>query len=1122
MRNLAKFLILLFLPIMGWVGVGYGVDFGYRVKQITYEDGLPGNNLRTQIQDHLGIMWLSVEATGVCRYDGNKFTEFRHDPNDSNTISSNFVNCIIEDQEHMLWFASENGLSRFDRSKITFTQFHPNKNDTHSLPSEQCNTLFIDSKNRIWVGTGNGLACYNRERNNFTNFLNLGDNHISEDQIVVNAIEEYPEGMFWIGSNKGLIQFSESQGIINSWKKEGLSEEEPIYNVINTFSIDKLERLWIGTHQGLDRFDLKTKRFLHWKFNPEDEAVYQTSGINSLLLDSDTIMWASTYVDGIVLIDICTDRYEIIRGNPGRINALTSNHIKYIYTDRDNNKWVCSKFDGLFKLEKQINQFEKWPQRLDILKKLNSKYIYSIYEDKNDLVWIGSKLEGLFRINLATGKIKQFMNDPGNSNSVSSNRIQAILRDSEGRLWIGTMRGLDYFDDQRNSFIRFNNNLIVSVLFEDHKKRLWVGTNTGLYLLDRANMKLSLFSYPGDHSLSNNNSLDIYQIIEDKDHNLWISTRTTGLFVIWENQGKITHFEKKDTFDNKSININLTRALFEDSKGNIWIGTKAGGLNKYDPDKNQFEYFGLSDGLPSELVLGIREDKQGFLWIGTHNGISKFNPDKKKAFNFNSDAGLKSNIIEPGAVCLFSQGELLFGGNDGFNVFFPEEINPINESPKVLINTVNVFNKPVLQDISGFEKLELSYRQNYITFDFIELDYKNPFRHEYSYILEGFDTDWIHSGSRNFIAYNGLHPGKYRFKVKAANEFGNWSENNPEIEIIIHPPFFKTTWFQSLFVITFLLIILLLYIQNAKRIKKRQMELEKLIQERTFSLKSAVNELSLKNEVISQQKNEIEQHQAHLEQKVAERTRDLEIAKRKAEEADKLKSSFLANMSHEIRTPLNAICGFSSLLNEDDLDKETRQKFSDLIASNSTMLLKLIEDILDLSKIEAHQLTIYKEKFNLNELIVNLFATFSEEMKNQNVHEVELICHNLNSSNGPTYIYSDQYRIKQILLNLLGNALKFCRHGSIEFGFSDRNSAVLFFVKDTGIGIPTNNLDIIFNRFIKIEDKKVMYRGAGLGLSISQSIVELLGGKIWVESIEGKGSTFSFILPKGLEKDPGN
>lgn len=292
--------------------------------------------------------------------------------------------------------------------------------------------------------------------------------------------------------------------------------------------------------------------------------------------------------------------------------------------------------------------------------------------------------------------------------------------------------------------------------------------------------------------------------------------------------------------------------------------------------------------------------------------------------------------------------------------------------------------------------------------------------------------------------------------------------------------------------------------------------MEHLVQERTSSLETVVTELSQKNLVISKQKGEIERNQVYLEQKVNERTRDLEVAKLKAEEADRLKSSFLANMSHEIRTPLNAICGFSSLLNDDELDKSTRQEFIDLISSNSSMLLKLIEDILDISKIEAQQLTIHKEMFEINGLISDLFAIFSEEIKNHKIEGVELRCPKLNQNNVPVFLFSDQFRIKQVLLNLLGNALKFCREGYIEFGYLEQGESLFFYVKDTGIGIPPSHQEMIFNRFIKIEDKKVMYRGTGLGLSISQSIVELLGGKIWVESLEGKGSTFSFKIPKDL------
>jgi signal transduction histidine kinase/ligand-binding sensor domain-containing protein len=1084
-------------------------------RQISYENGLPGNNLRSQVQDHLGVMWISVEAMGVCRFDGQKFTQFRNDPKDSNSISSNFVNTIIEDDKGQLWFASDNGLSKFDRIKIKFDRFLHYDHDSTSLPSEICNTLFIDSQKRLLIGTENGLAIMNPEGTGFCNYLLTGKDEKSENQISINAIKEYPKGIFWLGTNHGLIQFSEKKGIIHSWETTGLSNNEPVMNLLLTIEIDQNQKLWIGTRNGLDRFDLAQNQFDHWHFKPEDVAMYQSEGVTSIILDSENKLWVSTFTKGIIVINTQTENYEFIKGQAGRSNSLNSNHIKYVYEDHGKNRWIGTKFDGLYKVEKKINQFDKWPKRLKILKKLSSIYIFSILEDDENTIWIGSKLDGLFKVDLQKQSITNYANDSKKTNSISSNRIQTIFRDSKKRLWLGNMPGLDYFDEAKQRFIHCNNNVIVNIIFEDTQRRIWVGTSTGLYLLNPDNFSMKLFNEGKDDEITNNKSLDVYSIIEDKENNLWISTRTSGLFVYKQKLGQIIHYTKGDS-TNQSINSNMVRALFEDSAGNIWIGTKGGGLNKFDQKNNRFNYYGIEEGLPSELILAIKEDFKGNIWIGTHDGISKFDPKNNTFSNFNSDAGLTSNIIEPGAVCFFSKGEMLFGGNDGFNVFYPDDIKKNEEKPSVLITAMNIFNKLVLQDVSVHQGVELEYNENYISFEFVQLDYKNPYKHQYSYILEGFDANWNNSGSRNFISYNGLPPGKYVFKVKAANEFGNWSVENPEIEITINPPFYKTVWFKTFFILFVLISTTTIYFQNSRRIKRRREELEHLVQERTSSLKTVVSELSQKNIVISKQKNEIEQHQAHLEQKVIERTRDLEVAKKKAEEADRLKSSFLANMSHEIRTPLNAICGFSSLLNDDELDRSTRQEFIDLITTNSTMLLRLIEDILDISKIEVQQLTINNEKFEVNSLISDLFAIFSEEIKNQKIEGVELRCPKMNQTNPPIYLFSDQYRIKQVLLNLLGNALKFCREGYIEFGYLDQGESLFFYVKDTGIGIPPSHQEMIFNRFIKIEDKKVMYRGTGLGLSISQSIVELLGGKIWVESVEGKGSTFSFKIPKDL------
>jgi signal transduction histidine kinase/ligand-binding sensor domain-containing protein len=1102
------FLFLIQLDILGNSNIrNDSVSF----RQINYESGLPGNNLRDQLQDHSGIMWISVEASGVSRYDGRKFTTFKNIPGDSTTISSNFVNKIVEGQNHNLWFATDNGLSRFDRDNLTFVQYHSNTNDIKSIPSDICGTVFIDSKQRLWVGTGNGLALLRDDQKTFDTYLTVENLDDIENGIVINIIIEQPEDVFYLGTNLGLIKFTEEEGIVNIWNEGSYDNELLINNRTQAFAIDSEQRMWIGTHRGLDRFDLESQQFDHWYFSAEDAPFFRAEGINDLIIINDSMLWVSTYTKGIIVINTKNDDYHFIDAQPGRIGALQSSHIKYVYEDQDEVIWVGSKFGGLFQMKQWINLFENWPERLKLLKELSDLYIYSFYEDENDICWVGTKLEGLFKCDIKNNTITNFKNEPHNSHSLPSNRVQAIFRDNDGILWVGTDQGLQFMDEELGTFTRISANAINKIKQID-SGTIWVGTVNGLLILNKNSLKLENYQNKNYPSLFQNNMLDIYDILQAKGGRLWISTRNNGLFVFDEEADQLIHYTE-NLPNNHTINSDMVRCLFQDSQQNIWIGTKVGGLNKYIAEADSFIYYSVADGLPSPLVMSIREDDNSNLWIGTHNGLSRFTPATGHIVNFNSDLGLKSNIVEPGAVCHFSDGEMLFGGNDGFNVFYPGDIQRVSIEPKVMITNMSVYGQTVLQDILESQIIELTHDENYLSFDFIQLDYQNPYRHNYAYMLEGVDVEWNSSGNRNFVAYNDLDPGKYTFKVRAANEFGVWSTNNPEIQLVILSPFYQKNWFRFLAAFLVIVFVVLLIKYQSQKIKQRQNKLRRLVDERTKEFRDAVEALSEKNRIIGGQKQEIERHHAELERKVRERTCDLEIAMKKAEESDKLKSSFLANMSHEIRTPLNAICGFSSLLEDDDLDRETRKKYVDLVTTNSGMLLKLIDDILDLSKIEAEQLTVHFESFSLTGLMDELYDIFNsqvQELLGQNVVLINLVREN-NSTN--IELYSDQYRVRQVLSNLISNAVKFCRQGKIEYGYSVDNKYVLFYVKDTGIGIPHENQPKVFNRFIKIEDKKVMYRGTGLGLSISQSIVEMLGGKIWVESEPGIGSVFQFTIP---------
>lgn len=401
----------------------------------------------------------------------------------------------------------------------------------------------------------------------------------------------------------------------------------------------------------------------------------------------------------------------------------------------------------------------------------------------------------------------------------------------------------------------------------------------------------------------------------------------------------------------------------------------------------------------------------------------------------------------------------------------------------------------------------LKQNENYIT---IEYTAKNPLHDNKQYYqsrLLGIDTQWQNQGNKNSVTYTNLPPKNYTFEIRIANKNGQYSQT-ATLPFSVLKPLYKKIWFKILIMVLAIAFVSLGVIQ----IRKQQIKLQKEISERTRKLEIAYKELLNKNTKIREQNRQIERHHSDLEQKVAERTQALEIAKQKAEESDKLKSSFLANMSHEIRTPLNAISGFSALISSDFYSQERKEKYVNIIKSNISSLLKLVEDILDISKIEAGQLTIEKEFFNVNATISDIYETFSEEIKNLRGDALTLRCNNLPSPE--TIIFnSDQIRIRQIIGNLMSNAIKFTHKGSIELGYEIKEKSILFWIKDTGIGIKKSDIDSIFNRFIKIEERNTSHRGTGLGLSISKSLTKMLNGNIWVESTINKGSCFYVEIP---------
>lgn len=1082
----------------------------YSFKQISNEQGLPGYNVSDQIQDSNGIMWFCLNSTGLCRFDGHKYTLYNNNPLDDNSLSNDFVNNIIEDTFGDLWIATDYGLNRFNSSQQTFKVYVHNETDSTSISDNICNSLFLDSKGNIWVGTQNGLSVKEKMATGFKSF-NF-DKDKENNPMSILSISEQSNGIFWIGTNTGLIKFDPTTGQFKKWEKTKTTRniDEPIHNYIHDI-LPNDDYLWLATTRGIDRFSLKTQHFEHWQQFHNHDPEIEHEGVNSFLKDKMGNIWVSTYTKGLVIIDPISLNYERISQFSQSESPIKNDHIRSLYEDNMGLIWIGTKFEGVFKFNENVNVFNKIPDRFACLSSLRNVFLLTFAEDNGEKFWIGTKNSGLYQINAKDGHISNYQFQFNKANSILSNRIQYIFRDSKHNLWIATENGLCLFDEKNHEFIKYSDE-DANWILEDQKGTVWVGTIDGLFVLSAYKRTLERYNSSANYDFFKNNHYEILQIYQDKAGTLWFTTRYHGLHSYSVDSDKYTYYPSLEN-GKKAIKGVFPRSTFEDSKGNFWIGTKSGGLILYDRKSGNFKNYTNLNGLSCNVVFNMQEDLQGNIWLGTHNGISKFNPDNETFVNYNNDYGLKSEICEIAASYKFETGELLFGGNNGFNIFDPKNIQANDFVAPIVITSVKANDTELANNIGSEQEIFLNYKQNVIAIEFALIDYNNPNRHQYSTFMKGVDKNWKLLGNQNYISYANLKPGKYIFEVTGANEFGNWTTTPIKLHINISGPIYQRAWFRSLLI----LLIIALVVFTAIKIRKRENTLEKMIHERTRKLEVAYKELLLKNTKIREQNRQIERHQIELEQKVNERTRDLEVAKRKAEESDRLKSSFLANMSHEIRTPLNAITGFSALVSSDNYSPDRKLKYVNIIKTNAASLLKLVEDILDVSRIEAEQLTIKKGFFDFDVMLSEINATFQEEIKSKKNNQVSLICQQVDPTIKSIGFYSDEIRIRQILINLLSNAIKFTAIGKIELGYELKKSSILIWVRDTGIGIKEKDITAIFNRFTKIEEENAIYRGTGLGLSISQSLVNMLNGEIWVESKINVGSSFYFELPGELK-----
>jgi len=1067
--------VLLFICVAGILHAQQAAS--YHFSHLDFNQGLSHNQVTCIYKDARGFMWFGT-MSGLNRYDGYAFKTFRRSVKDTSSLSDDYISNITAGPDNRLWIETRLGYVIYDPATENFDRHSEKTLRQMGMPPNGLADIVHTGATYWFVFHDKGIYYTSNSQQAVPVFKSKAPGSISD-------IKADSKNNLWIVDSSGLILK------IDAATKKVISPiavlQHQQHGALTAYKlfIDLEGDIWIyagGAFSGVYLLTVKDNK-LQQIAKDQGTAILSSNIVLGMAEDNKGLIWIATDHGGLNILNKKNSTVQVLMNKQDDENSIAQNSLTTLYKDDQGIIWVGTYKQGINYYHEGILKFPLYHHQASDVTSLPYNDVNRFAEDAKGNIWIGTNGGGLIYFDRSNNTFKQFKHNPANSNSLTNDVIVSLCIDHNNILWVGTyFGGLDSYDGKTFTHHRHNAADSTSLaddrvweIYEDNNYNLWIGTlEAGLEQYDRNSNRFHHYKPFAPNSVYSPN---ISEVITDKAGNLWVGT-AYGISVRYKNAAAF----KLLVSDNSKLSNNNVLSIFNDSRGAIWVGTRDG-LNIFNPANNTFQSFGKEDGLPDNAILNIVEDKAQNLWISTPNGVSRVNYKgsfkdsiRISCVNYDKQDGLQEKEFNENAALATRNGEIIFGGAEGFNLFNPANLKVNSNAPPVVLTGLQVFNESVqagdkIDDhviinkaISETDEITLRYDENVFSIEFAALSFINPQKNKYAYKLEGFNKNWLFTnGSTRTVTYTNLDPGHYTFYVKAANEAGVWNEKGIAVNIVVLPPFWKTPLAYLLCLLATIAILLF-----ARRMIIQQARMR-------FALEH--------------------------ERKEAQRMREL----------DMMKIRFFTNVSHEFRTPLSLIL---TPLERMIKSAEAAQKAQyQLIYRNGRRLMNLVNQLLDFRKMEVHELKLHPSEGDIIQFIKDSSWSFTD------IADKKRIQFSYTSNLESLYTCFDHDKLERILFNLLSNAFKFTPENgvvSVDVLASKKEEETLLEikVKDNGIGIPAGRLEKIFERFFQNDTPDdIVNVGSGIGLAITREFVHLLNGEVSVESVENKGSCFTVLLP---------